>query len=389
MPRDEPAPMGGAGISSAINQTGLDLLHAHTADGGRGNLLLSPYSIASAMAMTYAGADGVTREEMRHVLHLPENDAATFAALQELHRQLQATPVDLSVANRLFVQSGFALQPAFLSVVRERFSAPVELLDFAAEPDRAGALINGWAARETKGRIRGMVGPGSLSTDTRMVVANATYLKAAWKYAFDAHDTNAEAFLVNGAERVDVPMMRLEEAVPYQDHRGYSALALPYEGGDLQLLILLPDRPDGLPNLERQVTPELLANCTRMTPQDLLLRLPRFRLEPAGLPLGRLLRRLGMSSAFDQPAGSANFGRMAPQRRDEYLFLSEVFHQTWLSLDEAGTEAAAVTGTAVTLMSVSTRPKPKEVRVDRPFLFAIQHIPSGTSLFLGRVTDPR
>jgi serpin B len=385
-----PAPAGADRIAAAVNQTGLDLLYARTAESGRGNLLLSPYSVAAAMIMTYAGADGATRDEMRRVLHLPEDDSATFAALQELDRHLRGARVELSVANRLFAQNGFALQPAFLALLRDRFAAPAKQLDFATEPDRARASINDWVARETRGRIRDVVPPGSLSSDTRVVVANATYLKAPWKYHFEPQETEVEPFRVSGTLRVDVPMMRVEEMLRYEVHRGFAALALPYDGGDLQFLILLPDRVDGLPELERRVTPELLASCTRMEARDLRLRLPRFRLEPASLPLGQLLRRLGMSSAFDRPAGSANFERMAPRQRDAYLFLSEVFHQAWLSVDEAGTEAAAVTATGVTVMSVATSPtNPIEVRVDRPFLFAIQHIPSGMSLFLGRVTDPR
>jgi serpin B len=234
------------------------------------------------------------------------------------------------------------------------------------------------------------VPPGSLGSDTRLVVVNATYLKAPWMYSFDSQATTAEPFHVSTTERVDVPMMRQEETLPYESHRGFAALALPYDGGNLQLLILLPDRVDGLANVERRLTPELLAQCTRMKPRGLSVHVPRFKLEPASLPLGELLGRLGMSSAFDRPAGSANFGRMAPRTRDEYLFLSQVFHQAWLSVDEAGTEAAAATATGVTVMSVAApREEPLEVRVDRPFLFAVQHLPSGTTLFLGRVTDPR
>ena len=399
-----------AGIAPAINQLGLDLVRAQSAGSVDTNLLLSPYSIESALTMAWAGADGRTREEMRRVLHLAGGDTAVVDGLAALTRQLAevqaasrrraeaarrhgspGTPVELNVANRLFAQSGFALRPAFTGLLRDRFGAPLEELDFARAAEPARVAINQWVAKETRDRIRDIVPQGALNADTRAVLANAIYLKAPWKDPFTAEATTNGPFWVRGATAADVPMMQQLQGYRYEKHGGFTALALPYDGGELQFLILLPDQRDGLAQLENDVTPELLAGCAKMPWRGVILHLPRFKLEPPSTPLGTLLRGLGMTTAFDQPPGSANFDRMAPHRADAYLYLSEVFHQTWLALDEHGTEAAAATVAVIALSAA--RPgnvlSPVEVRVDHPFVFAIQHVASGTCLFLGRVNDPR
>ena len=176
----------------------------------------------------------------------------------------------------------------------------------------------------------------------------------------------------------------------YARREGFRVVTIPYIGGEVQFLVLLPDDTNGLAALEAKLTPELLASCASPRTADVILHLPKFRLEPPVFRLGKVLQSLGMKSAFDQPRGAANFDRMAPRKPDDYLYLSEVFHKTFLTLDEKGTEAAAAT--AVVMMYASAiieKPKPIEVRVDHPFVFAIQHRPTGACLFLGRIADPR
>ena len=156
---------------------------------------------------------------------------------------------------------------------------------------------------------------------------------------------------------------------------------------DAQFLILLPDARDGLAALEARVTPDLLAACADTDLTEVNLYLPKFRIEPPLLRLGQTLKALGMKSAFDQPQGSADFDRLAPRKQGAYLYLGEVFHKAFLDLDETGTEAAAAAG--LSAITWADAHKPIKVRVDHPFLFAVQHRPSGACLFLGRVTDPR
>jgi serpin B len=398
-------------MTPAVNQLGLDLLRAQASAGDRGNLLLSPYSIEAALAMAYTGAEGRTREEMRHVLHLPDDEAAVFSGFSALAKELgelQAAsrrhaeqarkhgaakePIEIKIANRLFAQSGFAFRPAFTTALRERFSAQLEELDFVGAAEPARGAINAWVARETRDKIRELVPAGAIDASTRAVLANAIYLRAAWADAFKPHNTKSEPFWVGGKTRTEVPTMLQQRHYGYEQRNGYAALALPYTGGELQFVILLPDQRDGLADLERTVTPAILSGCSDLPRRDVILHLPKFKLEPPSLGLGGMLRGLGMTTAFDQPRGSADFDRMAPRKPDDYLYISEVFHRTWLALDENGTEAAAATAVvALVALGVAHEPPlpPIEIRVDRPFLFAIQDVASGTCLFLGRLTDPR
>jgi serpin B len=397
-------------VTPAINQLGLDLLRARASASDQSNLLLSPYSIEVALAMAYSGAEGRTRDEMRRVLHLPADDAAVLDGFSRLARELadlqvisrrraeearkyggSEEPIEINVANRLFAQSGFAFRPAFTTALRDRFGAPLDELDFVHAAEPARVAINAWVARETHDKIRDLVPRGGVDEATRSVLANALYLHAPWEDAFKPKATKNEPFWVGGKTSADVATMLQQRHYGYEQRNGYAALVLPYVGDQLQFVILLPDKRDGLANLERAVTPDLLAGCTQLPQRDVILHLPKFKLEPPSLPLGEALRGLGMKTAFDQPRGSADFDRMAPRKPDDYLFISEVIHKTWLSLDENGTEAAAATAVIMMVGSAMTPdpPPPIEVRVDRPFLFAIQHVPSGACLFLGCLTDPR
>jgi serpin B len=393
--------------ATAINALGLDLLPK--VGRSNDNALLSPYSIQSALAMTYAGADGATRAEMMRVLHFPKDDAEvnrSFAALRQALDGLAARsakraedskrygmtndPITLVTANRLFGQSGFAFRAPFLDVLKDSYDAPLAPLDFRKDARGATKQINDWVATQTRERIRDLVPDGALNAMTRLVLVNAVYLKAPWLHEFDAGITKPQPFFVRGGKAEQVPTMRSKADYGYAKRDGFTALVLPYNDPDLQLLILLPDATNGLAALEKTLTPTLLADCARPKNTEVILQLPKFKLEPPTIPLTRELQALGMKSAFDQPPGSANFDRMASRAQGRGLAISDVFHKTFLSLDEKGTEAAAATAVVMAPTAIAPpKPKPIEVKVDRPFLFAIQHRPSGACLFLGRLTDPR
>jgi serpin B len=388
--------------ANAINTLGIELL-ARVAKPDQ-NALLSPYSIQSALAMTYAGADGVTRAEMAKVLHYPKDEAElhrSFAALRKaLDAAAQASakraeqakrwgatndPITLTVANRLFGQSGCDFREPFLALLRNTYTAPFEPLDFVKDAAGATKHINGWVEDQTRQRIRNLIPDGALNRLTRLVLVNAVYLKAPWAAEFDVGDTKLLPFHVAGGGPEDVPTMKQQHSFGYAKGGGFSAVVLPYDGAELQFLVLLPDKLDGLAELEAKLSARLLAQCAGQREREIVLYLPRFKLEPPVVALGRELQALGMKSAFDPPPGSANFQRISEQ----YLFIAEVFHKTFLNLDEQGTEAAAATTVGLTMGIYREPPKPITVRVDHPFLFAIQHRASGACLFLGRVVDSR
>ena len=393
---------------NAINSLGLDLLRQ--TDPAKGNALLSPYSIQMAMAMAWAGSAGDTRSEMARVLHYPADENQvdrSFAALQaDLNGLMQRDaaravamqkygvtnqPLTLTTANRLFGQSGYQFRPAFLDLLQNTYLAPFEVVDFVHDASGVTTHINDWVEKQTRERIQNLIPPDALDPTTRLVLVNAIYLKAPWEKAFSENATQPRPFQTPAGPPITVPTMFLNEPLGYARRDGYRVAVIPYAGGDLQLVILLPDAPDGLAALEATLTSEILSGCAELPRQALNLYLPKLKLEPPLLSLGKSLQSLGMNTAFNQPVGSANFDRMAPRRPDDYLYISGIFHKTFLKLDESGTEAAAATAVVMARfmgMPMHTDP-PEEFRVDHPFLLAIQHRASGACLFLGRVTDPR
>lgn len=380
--------------AAAINALGLDLL-ARTGTPGE-STLLSPYSIQVALAMTYAGARGETREQMAAVLHYPPDDVhQAFAALQkQLTEAVQRTeeadePIALATANRLFGQTGYAFRPAYLKFLQDTYAAPMEELNFRKDPVRATRTINAWVEKQTRDRIRNLI-PEPLDRDTGLVLVNAIYLKAPWATAFPEKATAPAPFHPAEGKSFKVPTMVLQADFGYAAKDGFEVLTLPYVGHDLQFLIILPATADGLPALEKKLTAKALVDYARLESRKVTLHLPRFKLEPPVFQLSDVLKDLGMKNAFNVPRGSADFDGIAPRRPDDYLYISGVFHKTFVAIDEKGTEAAAATAVVMArVMLAPTEPeKPLEVRVDRPFLFAIQHRPSGACLFLGRMTRP-
>lgn len=360
--------------------------------------------------MTYAGAAGETRKEMANTLHFPADDAELAASFADLRSRLEAMvaasaaqakraqkygrtndPITLTLANRLFGQDGYDFRDTFLGLTQDAYGAPFQPVDFAANAGGATDLINTWVADQTKERIQNLIPPNALNRDSRLVLVNAIYLKVPWAEPFQESATKPKPFHVKGGDPVPVPTMTQQERLGYRREDGFSVVTLPYAGGDLQFLVLLPDAVGGLPEMEMKLTAEQLASFARGPSAEVILHLPKFKMEPPVMQLGETLQAMGMKSAFDKPQGSADFDRMAPRRPNDYLYISGVFHKTFLDIDEKGTEAAAATAVAMMrATSIELRPKqPVEVTVDRPFLFAIQQRSTGACLFLGRMVDPR
>jgi serpin B len=404
---------GAAGFNAAdaTNQVGLELYRQLAAGAPGGNPALSPYSIESALALAYTGADGETRSEMARVLHFPAEDQplqAGFAALRESlasiavqslreeslreeqggHRDV----IEWHAANRLYGQQGYPFRAAFLKSLDDAYAAPFGPLDFRQAAENARSLINGWVRDRTRGRIRALVPPGGVDAHTRLVLVNALYLKAPWDRPFERASTADLPFRTASGSVALVPTMRKTAEMRYLRGDGFVAFTLPYSGGDLQLLVLLPDDREGLAALAVKLTPELMRSCAHLgQPRRVALSMPRFRLEGPTIDLARELEGLGMRSAFDEPRGSANFNRAAPRVADDSLYVSRVFHQAFVSVDEEGTEAAAGTAAVMNLAFAQelNPPPPIEVHVDHPFFFAIQDRVTGACLFVGSVSDPR
>ncbi|MGZ4972573.1 MAG: serpin family protein [Limisphaerales bacterium] len=376
--------------ANAINSLGIDLLRQTKPNE---NTVLSPYSIQSAMAMAYEGADGPTRTEMAKVLHYP-NDDKLRTALANLRSSLDeiapnSQVLTLTTANRLFGQAGYDFRPAYLNLLKTSYAAPFEALDFRSNAAQSAKHINDWVEQQTHNRIKDLISPAALNELTRLVLVNAIYLKAPWEEPFQMTHTKPQSFHVSDGKTVQTPTMVQTKEFGFQKFGEFTAVTLAYSPGDLQLLILLPNSNTGVDKLAKNLSPETLAQCSQIQPKEIILHLPKFKIQPPLFALKDNFGQLGMKQAFDVPVGSANFDKIAPRRGDDYLYISDIFHKTFVDVDEKGTEAAAAT--AVVMMHARAKMEisgPIELHIDHPFLFAIQHRESGACLFLGRVTDP-
>jgi serpin B len=366
-------------VAAADDAVGADLYRMLPAAGG---LVFSPASIAAALRLALLGARGQTAAELAAVLHLssPGEAGGGLALLGSVAGG--DAGVTFRAPNTVWVQAGLPLRPEFAGAVTALAAAAVHATDFAGDPGRACADINAVIADQTAGKIPDLLGPGSVGAATRLVLASAVYLKAAWAHPFPAGATSQAPFHAEDGRELSVPMMRVTARLGYRRGDGYQAVVLPYAGGRLAMAVILPDGPPGLagPVTGRLATGGVAGLLAGTAPQQVRLGLPRFR-EQARFELGPALQRLGMTTAFSD---KADFGGITEAGQ---LAAGSVAHSAFIDTGEHGTEAAAATGVTMVAAAMTTG-SPVEVTVDRPFLFAITDTASGLPLFLGRVTEP-
>jgi serpin B len=349
-----------------------------------GNLFFSPYSISNALAMTYAGARGQTAAEIAKTLHfvLPADKLhPAFAALiKQLNGDGQARKFELTVANRLWGQQGLGFEPDFLKVNQDYYGAGLKEVNYGA-PEAARQEINAWVEQQTKDKIKELIKPNLITVDTRLVLTNAIYFKASWHRVFDAKATAAGKFLLPGGKTVDVPLMHQLVDAGYLDGGSFALLDLPYEQGDLSMVIMLPKEVAGLAALEKSSTAaKLAAWLSKREHAKVKVTLPKFKLT-SEFRLDEALKSLGMKTAF-VPA-DADFSAMTKRER---LWISAVVHKAFVDVHEKGTEAAAAT--AVIMEKKSAPAEPVTFRADHPFVFLIRDNHTGSILFMGRVMNP-
>ena len=367
------APGDATAVGSSVNRFGFDLLGRLT--DGTENTVTSPVSAAALLAMVLAGAGGQTADEMAAVLHLDDaRDVRVGALLREL---ADTDDVTLSVANALWARDGYPFEDDYLAFARDSFGATVEDADLGSQ--ETADEIDAWVREQTEDRIEGIADElGLPGGDAVLVLVNAVYVLGTWTTQFDPDDTQEEQFTLGGGETAMVPMMHLRDLSASAVQRdGYQMLRLPYgEDERYAMEILLPDHgvdlPQVLSSLDAAEWAAATGALTERTINDVAL--PRFELE-WDANLNDALTELGMGSAF----GGGDFTPMSP----ENPFLGPVVQKTYIRVDEAGTEAAAVTGGGMRESAGNS------FRVDRPFAFTISDSETGTILFLGTVADPR
>lgn len=353
----------------------------------KGNLFFSPYSISSALAMTYAGARGETGEQMAQALHFAAGQGrlhATFASIAaDVAQAGKAKGVVLNIANALWEQRGYGILEEFRRIVKESYGGRVEEVAFTDNPEGVRQTINEWVAERTQGKIRDLIAPGVLTSLTRLVLTNAIYFKGAWLSAFEQKATREEPFWTSATDKIPVPMMNQTGRFRYAESDQVQVLDLQYAGGEISMAVLLPREKDGLAELERGLTLEQLSGwLSGLGEQKVLVQLPKFKLT-SQFELRKTLGAMGMTDAFSDRADFSGIDG----KKD--LFISAVIHKAFVDVGEEGTEAAAATAVAIGVTAIA-RPAPvPEFRADHPFMFLIRHMPSNTILFLGRVANPK
>jgi len=355
-----------------------------------GNLFFSPFSLSTALAMTYAGARGATAAQMVATLHFELPDVQlhpafnavdlALASRNELPAAYSGQGFELSVVNAIWGQRGYAFRATFLDILAANYGAGLRLADFSAAPEAARAEINGWVQGATRNRVRDLLPPGSVSDLTRLILTNAVYFKAPWLQPFDPQDTKVEIFSTPTGAPVSVSMMRQTVIARYARVGQVQAVELPYNGKQLSMLVLLPDL-GALPTFERSLDyARYRAIVDALSDWQVHVGLPKFRFDYALSPVDAL-RDLGMIDAFDPDA--ADFSGIDGTSD---LYISNILHKAFIAVDERGTEAAAATAVIIAPTSVPTGSV--TFTADRPFLILIRDIPTDTILFLGRVTNP-
>jgi serpin B len=368
---------------------GAEVLVILAAEGG-GNAAVSPLSLRLALAMAYAGARGDTAAQMAEVLRYDLPDDSLHAAFNALDQALEARNqtltvdggaerrIEIAVSNALWGQAGVEVEAAFLDTLAAAYGAGMRLVDFAAAAEAARATINAWVAGETNDRIPELIPQGALTPETLLVLTNTVYLDADWALPFPSEATADGPFTRRDGSQVTVPLMHLQLSAGYAAGEGWQAVDLGYVGGEVAMLFVVPDagRFDEVAGASGTLFGEARG---ALADTEIQLALPRFEFRTqASLP--DTLRALGMTDAFDP--SRADFSGITAGT----LFISDVIHEVFVSVNEAGTEAAAATAV---IMGRGAAPRDQvELTVDRPFLFWLYDRATGSVLFMGRVLDP-
>jgi serpin B len=383
--RDAPPDTATAGMLSAAKSNNLFACDMYgRLKNGSGNLFFSPMSISAALAMTYAGAKGNTATQMEDALRFTLTGDDLHQAFGELDGFLQANTKNLflSTANALWGQKGYTFLEPFLATTKGYYNAPFGELDFAAEPEESRRVINYWVEKKTRKRIKDLLPSRSITPTVLLVLVNTIYFNCKWDDPFKHEDTSEKPFYLSGGSTVQVEMMqKLGETFRYAETGDFKMVEIPYRENRYSMVIILPNKTDGLASLEDLLTVEMFeANIARLANETLTpLQIPKFTFETDSILLNEPLKKLGMIDAFN--SGAADFSGMDGTRS---LFITYVFHKAFVKVDEQGTEAAAATG----VVMAGEFQEGKEFIADHPFLFLIRDVQTGAILFMGRITDP-
>jgi len=381
-----------AQLAKDNTQLAVDLFH-QVAQDDSANVFYSPYSISLALAMTYNGANGNTASQMAQALRftLPADrlnaafDAVDLALASRKNaldsNGNKVTGFQLNVADSLWADKTLVMQQPFVDTLGQSYGAAVRLVDYVTATESARQAINGWVSDQTNAKIIDLIGEGDIDSTTRLVLANAIYFNAQWSTPFEPSSTHAEAFTrLDGSAVTENGMSQtLETSFAHGD--GWQAVQIPYVGDQTAMVLVVPDAGN-FPQIEKSLSGDFVQGVfAGLSGANVNVTIPKFTIKGATVHLKDTLEALGMKDAFDPNA--ADFSKMSVQQK---LYVGDVLHQAFVSVDEKGTEAAAAT--AVVMKAGAAPGDPVSIDANRPFFFFVRDIPTNTVLFVGRVVDP-
>ena len=348
-----------------------------------GNIFFSPYSIFVAYSMTYEGSDGNTEIEMRNVLNILQNDSATLSSFGKIYNLLNQNQkgYTISTANAFWAHKDYKFLDSYIKLLKNYYLAEANELDFSKNVE-AAEIINSWIEKITHDKIKDMIEPDMLSDMTKLVLTNAIYFKGLWANPFDPENTYDGEFNLKSGQKIDIDMMRSSHDSSdfnYTENDDLQVLKLYYSGNNLSMIIVIPKEND-ISIAESALTYENLTKWnSEFNETEVSVEIPKFKFEKK-YNLNDIMMNLGIIDAFI-PAG-ADFSKMDGTN---WLFISKSLHQSFIEVNEEGTEAAAATAN---MMELTAMPDKKYFIADHPFVFLIQHEETGAILFMGKVIDP-
>ena len=377
-------------FDQAVNDFGFDLFKRINEDLDiQTNLFYSPYSVFTALAMTYEGARNNTASQMRDVLSVEQDNDTFHQYMKNLYEYLnENSEYNISTANALWPKVGFELLPEYEDIIETYYGGNTKPVDYS-DPKKAADIINGWVENQTNNLIKNLVPEAAINELTRLILTNAIYFKGTWQIQFDKENTTMRDFFKSDGETIQVDTMKLTETenlFNYTDTEELKILELEYKGNDLSMLIMLPkDKSSDLSDIVNSINKDDYSKwIDQMTQKKVDIYLPKFEFETK-YAFNSYLAELGMSDAFS--GSKADFSGM----NDEIdLFINSVLHKAFVQVNEEGTEAAAATAMIIGTTSIEPPKEPEriEFNCDHPFLFTIHHKETGTILFMGKVTEP-
>ncbi|XP_020804794.1 serine protease inhibitor 42Dd-like [Drosophila serrata] len=351
-------------------------------DNAQKNLISSPLSVEIAMAMAYIGAEGETADELRTALKLPMDKKQVASKYRKLLSDLQGREKDviLDLANRIYINNEYSLVPEYNEVLRNSFQAeavPISL----SNAENAADIVNQWVSKQTRGKINEVVTPEDMSTDLRALLLNAIYFKGQWKYKFDKEFSEQKDFKISDTERIPVTMMTMRGTfkADYLYDLDAKVIELPYRNSSLSMLIFLPNKVDGLSELEDKI----IGFSRPLYERSVYVELPKFKIEFEE-ELNSYLKRLGIRKAF---GNGANFEGLVQKSE---IYIDKVLQKAFVEVNEEGAEAAAVTVVEFFIwQSANSRPQEilMEFKADHPFAYIIRD--ENTVYFQGHVVNPK